>query len=169
MKKVKWQLNLSTDAPGIGVKWMWAAAVYPTFSTNYNALGVKPVDGQTLSQYQNTDHAGCPENYKQYVTAGGTGTGGTNCVGLYTSTVVVNPPIVVAPTAKVGGPYSGYAGQVISFNGGGSTDPDGYPLNYSSNFGDGTPGTRAPPTHPYSSARTFTLILTPYYGPNVTG
>src|SRR5260370_14042042 len=168
MKKVTGKVNVVTGAPGIGVKWVWAAAVYPTFRTNYNALGVKPVDDLTLSQYQNTDHAGCPENYKQYVTAGGTGTGGTNCVGLYTSTVVVNPPIVVAPTAKVGGPYSGYAGQVISFNGSGSTDPDGYPLNYSWNFGDGTPGTGATPTHAYSSAGTFTVMLSVDHRRNVT-
>ncbi len=169
IKNVKWQLNLATDTPGIGVKWMWAAAVYPTFSTNYNALGVKPVDDQALSQYQNTDHSGCPENYKQYVTAGGTGTGGTNCVGMYTSSVAVNPPVVVAPTAKAGGPYSGYAGQVISFNGSGSTDPDGYPLNYFWNFGDGTTGTGAAPTHAYSSAGTFTVTLTVDDGRNVTG
>src|SRR5215471_3647461 len=50
IKNVTWQMNLSTDTAGVGVKWMWAAAVYPTFSTDYNALGVKPCDDQTLSQ-----------------------------------------------------------------------------------------------------------------------
>ena len=37
------------DAPGVTVSWKWAAAVYTSFSTDYNALGVKPVDSNTLS------------------------------------------------------------------------------------------------------------------------
>src|SRR5260370_9614714 len=88
---------------------------------------------------------------------------------MYTSSVAVTPPVVVAPTAKAAGPYSGYAGQVISLNGSGSTDPDGYPLNYFWNFGDGTTGTGAAPTHAYSSAGTFTVTLTVDDRPHVTG
>ena len=41
------------------------AAVYYKFSTNYGSLGVKPVDDNKASQYQNSDHAGTPENLNQ--------------------------------------------------------------------------------------------------------
>jgi PKD repeat protein len=166
---VTWQLNLSTDTAGIGVKWKWAAAVYTSFSANYSALGVKPVDDQKISQYQNTDHAGTPQNYKSYVTGGATGSGGTNYVGLYSGTVTVSVPVVAAPAANAGGPYSGYAGQAISFNGTGSTDPDGYPLTYTWNFGDSNTGSGPTPSHTYSSAGTFTVTLTVSDGRNVTG
>jgi hypothetical protein len=40
----------------------------PTDCSDYYALGVKPVDDRTASQYQNSDHAGTAENVKQYVT-----------------------------------------------------------------------------------------------------
>ena len=38
--------------------------MYDKFSTNYSSLGVKPVDDNKASQYQNSDHAGTPENFK---------------------------------------------------------------------------------------------------------
>ncbi|HLY27578.1 MAG TPA: hypothetical protein VKQ72_14635, partial [Aggregatilineales bacterium] len=54
---VTWCGDFQTDTPGITVQWQWAAAVYTTFSTNYNALGVKPVDDNQASLYKNSDHA----------------------------------------------------------------------------------------------------------------
>ena len=35
--------------PGLNVQWKWAAAVYTSFSTDYNLLGVKPVDDNKAS------------------------------------------------------------------------------------------------------------------------
>ena len=68
------------------VNWQWAAAVYSTFSTTYNALGVKPVDDNQLSQYKNSDHAGTPENFKSDVIGGARGGGGSNYTGSLSAT-----------------------------------------------------------------------------------
>ncbi len=72
--------------------------------------------------------------------------------------ILVNQP----PTANAGGPYGGNVGIPIQFNGTGS-DPDGNPLTFSWNFGDGsTPlitggGT---PTHTYGATGIHTVTLT---------
>jgi hypothetical protein len=84
-----WSGTISIDTPGVSVNWQWAAANYPTFSANDAALGVKSVDDNKLSIYQNSDHAGTPENFKQFVVGGGTGGGGSNFTGSYSSTASV--------------------------------------------------------------------------------
>ena len=64
-----------------------------------------------------------------------------------------------APVADPGGPYSGTAGQPITFDGTGSSDPDGDALVHSWDFGDGSQATSATPTHTYQAAGTFTVTL----------
>jgi hypothetical protein len=86
---VSWTGNFSSDSSGVTLSWAWAAAVYSDFTTDYNALGVKPVDSSSASSYQNSDHAGAPENYKSFVTGGARGGGGSNYTGGLSSTVVV--------------------------------------------------------------------------------
>jgi hypothetical protein len=44
------------------------------------------VDDGKLSIYHNADHAGTPENYKPYLTAGARGGGGANFTGSYSAT-----------------------------------------------------------------------------------
>lgn len=88
---VTWTAALTVDQPGITFNWNWAAAVYTSFSTNYNAIGVKPVDGNAQNPYNNNDQAGAPENYKSSVTGGATGNGGTNYTGNWTSNLNVTP------------------------------------------------------------------------------
>ncbi len=66
----------------------------------------------------------------------------------------------VAPVAEANGPYSGNTGVAISFSSSGSTDSDGSIASYSWNFGDGTTSTSANPTHAYSTAGTYTAVLT---------
>ena len=70
------------------------------------------------------------------------------------------PPSNQSPTANAGGPYSGEVNQSISFNGRGSSDPDGSIQSYAWNFGDGTTGSGATPTHSYSTAGSYTVTLT---------
>jgi hypothetical protein len=83
IQNVTWSAGFWSDTNNITVSWKWAAAVYNSFSTNYNALGVKPVDNNNLSIYKNGDHAGTPETYKGSVVAGATGGGGNNFTGNY--------------------------------------------------------------------------------------
>jgi RHS repeat-associated protein len=69
---------------------------------------------------------------------------------------VVEPALYGDP----GGPYSGNAGQTITFNGTGSTAPKGQKItSYAWNFGDNSTGTGSTPTHSYTSAGTYTVSL----------
>jgi hypothetical protein len=86
IQPVTWQGTFGSNPPGLSVQWQWAAAVYTKFSTDYNSLGVKPVDDNQASAYKNSDHAGTPENFKAYVTGGATGGGGANYTGSYSGT-----------------------------------------------------------------------------------
>jgi RHS repeat-associated protein len=64
------------------------------------------------------------------------------------------------PVANAGGSYSGVTAQSVSFNGGGSSDPDGTIVSYSWNFGDGGTGSGATPTHAYAANGNYTVTLT---------
>jgi hypothetical protein len=82
-KPVAWCGTFSSDR-NVKIAWEWGAAVYKTFNTDLNALGVKPVDDKNASQYKNSDRAGTPENYKSSLIAGARGNGGANFTGSYT-------------------------------------------------------------------------------------
>ena len=49
---------------------------------------------------------------------------------------------------------------MIQFSGTGSSDPDGSIATYAWTFGDGGTGTGATPTHAYTSAGSYTVVLT---------
>src|SRR5262245_801330 len=63
------------------------------------------------------------------------------------------------PSANIGGPYRGEAGQAVAFAGSG-TDPDQDPLTFAWSFGDGTSATGAAASHAFAGAGTFTVSLT---------
>ncbi|MBM3706876.1 MAG: PKD domain-containing protein [Actinobacteria bacterium] len=74
-----------------------------------------------------------------------------------TETTAPNKP----PTANAGGPYSGKAGENITFDGSASSDEDGSIAEYIWDFGDGTSLTNGKmPTHAYSSAGNYIVKLT---------
>ncbi len=65
-----------------------------------------------------------------------------------------------SPVAQAGGPYTGTAGQPVSFSSAGSSDPDGSIASYSWAFGDGTTSTQANPSKSYAAAGSYTATLT---------
>jgi hypothetical protein len=133
---VSWQASFSSDTAGIKVNWQWAAAVYSQFSSDPGTLGVKPVDDNHLSAYQNSDHAGTPENFKAFVLGGARGGGGSNFTGSYSATNSVVPSVGAPPSSLSGFVYEddnnngikegseiGIAGVVITLTG---TDTQGH-------------------------------------------
>jgi hypothetical protein len=86
---VIWSGTFSGSA-SFSVHWQFAAAVYTSFSTDYNALGVKPLHSTSLDAYHNGDQAGTPENFKASLVAGAMGGGGSNFTGSYSPTESVS-------------------------------------------------------------------------------
>jgi hypothetical protein len=64
------------------------------------------------------------------------------------------------PIADPNGPYSAFVGEAITFDGSGSSDPDGTIVAYDWDFGDGFTDTGVSSTYSYSAAATFTVSLT---------
>lgn len=64
------------------------------------------------------------------------------------------------PTANAGSDLSGAPGVAMTFNGSGSSDPDGTITSYTWSFGDGTSGSGAVANHVYATAGTYTVTLT---------
>jgi len=72
-----------------------------------------------------------------------------------TSTAIVR----AAPVCDAGGPYLGFPGQPVQFDGTGSHDPDGVIVVYAWDFGDGASGSGPTPTHTYLSGGPFFVTL----------
>jgi len=86
---VTWSGEFLTNNPNYELDWKWAAAVYTMFSSDPNALQVKPAEGSFAAPFNNTDKPGTPEAFKTKVIKGATGNGGTDYVGGYSSSVRV--------------------------------------------------------------------------------
>jgi hypothetical protein len=81
---VVWSQTVFYNQP-VDFCWKWGAAAYSSFTTDYNQLQVKP-GLQTSCNYNNADHAGTPEAFPTAI-AGGTGEGGSNRTGSWSSAV----------------------------------------------------------------------------------
>ncbi|GAM10010.1 dyslexia-associated protein [Geobacter sp. OR-1] len=95
-------------------------------------------------------------------------TPGTNTITLkvtdhanqsHTTTTTASVVATAAPTANAGGPYFTEPNMPVSFDGTASTDNTSI-LSYSWDFGDGTSGKGAQPTHAYGTTGTYTVTLT---------
>ena len=69
---------------------------------------------------------------------------------------ITNQPPVAVDSAT---PQSGQPPLEVSFSSAGSYDPEGATLTYSWNFGDGTTSTEANPTHTYTAAGHYVVLL----------
>jgi hypothetical protein len=103
---VEWQgsFAVTTDTPGISINWKWGAAVYSSFTPNYNALAIKP-GHKTACGMNNGDHAGTPEGvnsnnqpWKKFVVGGATGGGGSNWTGSWSGTLSI---MLVCPSSQL--------------------------------------------------------------------
>jgi hypothetical protein len=83
---VTWLAVIDSHVSNVSYQWKWAAAVYDPFSSNYNDLDVKPIDGSSENPYPNSDHAATPEAFKSFVLGGARGGGGSNYTGSYSGT-----------------------------------------------------------------------------------
>ncbi len=76
------------------------------------------------------------------------------------TTATINPGQLDPPECNADGPYSGNVGSPVSFDGSGSSDPDGFVAGFSWNFGDGETGSGGLVQHTYTGAGTYTVTLT---------
>lgn len=87
---------------------------------------------------------------------------GAGRINIYRALTGVSPD--APPVANAGGPYSGSKGVAVSFNGSGSSDPNGKAITYAWNFGDPASGSNtssaANPSHTYARAGIYTVSLT---------
>ncbi len=87
----------------------------------------------------------------------------TDNLGAVSDPATTTADIVVGnlpPTADPNGPYSGTVGVAVTFDGSGSSDPDGSIVSYVWDFGDGSTGNGVAPSHTYATSGTFTVSLT---------
>ncbi len=133
----------------------------------FNGLGSYDPDGDPLTYAWSfgDGNTGTGVNPTHVYTAGET----------YTVTLVVNdgkvdsePSYSTAtitevndsPIADAGPDQTATVNEVITFDGSGSTDPEGNIASYAWDFGDGISGTGITVTHAYSTAGTYTVTLT---------
>jgi PKD repeat protein len=73
---------------------------------------------------------------------------------------IIGDGVNLSPVADPGGPYRGDEGVLITFDGSGSSDPDGNIVQYDWSFGDGNVGTGETTSHTYADADIYTVTLT---------
>ncbi len=64
IKPVTMSGRLASTKAGVTLQWEWSAAVYTSFSTDYNALGVKPVSGAIAESIQQPGHRRDPREFQ---------------------------------------------------------------------------------------------------------
>ena len=125
-------------------------------------LGDPPAAGATLASstgafsWTPTESQG-PGIYPVTICATQNGSRGrvTGCGTFMITVLEVDAP----PVAKIGRPYSGVVRAPVTFDGSASNDPDGGPLTFSWDFGDGDTSNYVIPIHTYETAGMFNVKL----------
>ncbi len=113
-------------------------------------------DGETWDGGSHASHAYQKGgNYNVLVTV-------DNGQGFACSTASAGKPIKInsRPTVPAGENLNSCVGQTIVFDGSGATDPDGDPLTYAWDFGDGSTSNEAKPAHVYEKSGNYRVIFT---------
>jgi PKD repeat protein len=131
----------AADESGFGEGQVFRGSTVADASGNWVALLPVVLSGKYLTATA-TDAAGNTSEFSRAVQVGG---GMTNL-----------PPVAVASAT----PSSGYAPLAVSFSSSGSSDPEGSPISYRWDFGDGTTSTLASPSHTFFEAGTYDVRLT---------
>ena len=125
-----------------------------------DSFNFEPSDGSTDGPYGDIVYlAEGPDGALYYVDLGYSDIGGTFGVSKirrisYTSSN--QAPVVHASASPTSGPTPLH----VNFSSAHSSDPEGQPLTYSWDFGDGTTSTAANPTHTYSTRGPYQVRLT---------
>ena len=80
-------------------------------------------------------------------------------IAFYSITIKRPMPPLQIPIAQANGPYRTFINESISFNSSGSYDPDGIIISYIWDLGDHNISTIKNPTHAYSKAGNYIIIL----------
>jgi PKD repeat protein len=134
-----------------------------TFDANGNVNGVfnfEPPDGSVDGPYGDIVYlTEGPDGALYYLDLGYSDVGGTFGVSKLrriSYSASNQAPIATAAADVTSGP----APLAVNFSSAGSVDPEGQPLAYSWDFGDGTTSTAANPAHTYTGAGQYTVRLT---------
>jgi len=143
-----------------------------TFDANGNVTGVsnfEPPDGSVDGPYGDivclTEG---PDGALYYVDLGYSDVGATFGVSKIRRIRYVGGANQPPTAASNGTPLSGLPPLTVNFSSAGSSDPEGQPLGYSWDFGDGTSSTAANPAHTYLLSGQYTVRLTVSDGTNST-
>ena len=133
VNNVTWSADISSSAPGIQVTWQYGASNWLTsnkgttfpgvsgmsFTPDYNGMEIDPAHNAPLcnTSYNSGDHAGAPEfpGRGNVLTGGGSGGGGSNWTGSWSSTpgkiTICNPGGPSSCVAAATSPLSSSLGQ----------------------------------------------------------
>ena len=138
-------------------------------------------DGEAIGSLT-ADVSGLPVGNNSAFTVNGTHTGGTftwtptfndaralpyaviftatNALSGSATTRITVANVNRGPSATAGGPYTAFVNSPLTFDGGGSSDPDGDALTYLWVFGDGMTGVGATPAHTYHAVGLYGVAVT---------
>jgi glucose/arabinose dehydrogenase len=139
-----------------------------TLDSNGNSSGVVnfiPADGSLDGPYGDiVDFAMGPDGSLYYVDNGPFATNNAGSIHRVKNVNANQPPTAQASADVASGP----APLTANFSSIGSSDPEGQPITYSWDFGDGSTSTQANPSHTYNNRGRYTVRLTTSDGTNNT-
>ncbi len=165
-----WGSCVDVFAPGSGIKSASYSSPTATTSMSGTSMAAPHVAGvMALLLHQNPSRT--PAQLQSWIA--------TNAAkNVVTSAQTTNNHLVQVPRGSSGGggnqpPTASFTSSctwlACSFNGNGSSDPDGSITAWNWTFGDGATGSGATPSHTYASAGTYTVTLTVTDNAGATG